>query len=110
MSGREQARIRKAIDDEWLAKGILLSKHNKSEREMEFMARWEQHPIARARREAERAKREVEEKRRAEFERQQAEKRRQAEERVRAAEEEERRRTEARSNAAELKHDNTKRG
>jgi hypothetical protein len=30
----EQARIRKAIHDEWLAKGVLLSKENKFEREL----------------------------------------------------------------------------
>jgi hypothetical protein len=30
----EQTRIRKAIDDEWLAKGILLSKSNKFESEI----------------------------------------------------------------------------
>jgi hypothetical protein len=53
---REQARLRRQIDDEWLLRGHELSKHNKWNREQEFRQRWEQHPIQKARR----AKEEVE--------------------------------------------------
>ena len=75
----EQARIRKAIDDEWLAKGVLLSKHNKFKRDREFTERWEQHPIAQAWRkvqEAEWTKRASEAEKRAEKTRQSKERER----------------------------------
>jgi hypothetical protein len=65
----EQGRLRKAIDDEWLVKGTPPSKNNKSDREWQFRHRCEQHPIARARREAE----EAEEKRRQAAERERVE-------------------------------------
>jgi T5orf172 domain len=43
----EQARLRKAIDDEWTVKGNEPSKYNKRERGREFIERWRNHPIGR---------------------------------------------------------------
>jgi hypothetical protein len=77
---REQARLRRQIDDEWLLRGHELSKHNKWNREQEFRQRWEQHPIQKARRakeEVERAERQRrEEAERAERQRREAEQQR----------------------------------
>jgi T5orf172 domain len=41
----EQARIRKAIDDEWTVKGLTRDKYNKFQREREFRQRWRNHPV-----------------------------------------------------------------
>jgi hypothetical protein len=101
----EQARIRRAIDDEWLAKGVLLSKHNRFEREMEFMTRWDQHPIARARREAEKAewiKQAAEAEKRRQRQAAEAEKRRQGDERERFIVEANRQRAEAEKQAQRI--------
>jgi hypothetical protein len=101
----EQARIRRAIDDEWLAKGVLLSKDNRRKREMEFMTRWDQHPIARARREAqeaERTKQATEAEKRRQSQTAEAEKRRQSDERERFIAEANRQRAEAEKQAQRI--------
>ena len=43
---REQARLRKTIDDEWIVRGELPSRDNRRERDEEFGSRWADHPIA----------------------------------------------------------------
>ena len=52
---REQARLRKQIDDEWLLKGFVRSKSNRFQHDREFSRRWAEHPIEKARKAREQA-------------------------------------------------------
>jgi hypothetical protein len=97
---REQARLRKTIDDEWIVKGELPSKDNRRERDWEFGNRWADHPIARRQR-AEQAQADAARQAANQAERQAAADRHTAAERQAAAEAERRRRQEAARQAAE---------